>query len=97
MITEQTKRVGGRFASSDPKPDQFIELGENIIADLKDLEKMENFDGQLNVLHSKLTQQELTLIQRLQQSLREQNKVLERCKKHLRAAGIVLVEEGGEF
>lgn len=82
-----------QFKSGNPLIDQFMELGENIMASLMDLENMEKFDGYINQLHSRLTEKEMGLIQQILQTKRAQQRLMEKYKKHLKAAGVTIEEE----
>lgn len=82
-----------QFASTSPEIDRAVEATMDIINGLDDLDKMEEFELRLTSCLQALTAKERAKIRTIREHERARNQELERVKKILRAAGVVLVEE----
>ncbi len=87
------KNPQNQFSSTSPEIDSAIEANMDVINSLDDLDKMEEFEGRLTSCLQALTAKERAKIKAIREQETARNRQLERAKKHLKAAGVVLEDE----
>lgn len=81
------------FISPVPEIDATIETQMDILGRLEDLDEMEYSESKIQEVLRAYTNKERATIKKLREQMKERNRQFEKAKKHLKAAGVVLVEE----